>query len=109
MKEKLQKNAEQHTALVNEKEELLKSIENVNRQLKETEADAAKRKREYMTDLQRQVSSSKFFCFYNSMIVDDVLFLLFKQIDAFIRLFLRISNVLHPIFATCTTCCTSPD
>lgn len=42
--------------LIQEKEDLLKSIENVNQQLKDAEKDATQKKKEYMAQLQQQVN-----------------------------------------------------
>lgn len=42
--------------MINEKEALIQSIEDVNKQLKEKETETARKKKEYMMDLQRQVS-----------------------------------------------------
>lgn len=60
VKDKLQKNAEKHTVLINEKEALIQSIEDVNKQLKEKETETARKKKEYMMDLQRQIKEKEY-------------------------------------------------
>lgn len=57
VKENLQRSAEQHKVLLEEKENILKKIEEVNNQLKSKEREAAERKKEYMIDLKEQVST----------------------------------------------------
>ena len=62
MKEKLQRNAEQHNQLNNEKDELLRSIEDLNQRLKNNETEANLKKKEYMNELKHQVC--EFFHFF---------------------------------------------
>ncbi|KAK7602537.1 hypothetical protein V9T40_008126 [Parthenolecanium corni] len=59
VKENLQRSAEQHKTLLEEKEDILGKIEDVNNQLKSKEREAAERKKKYMADLKEQIQEKE--------------------------------------------------